>query len=166
MDKRDKERPIRAADLLAGAAGGFAATLPMTLAMTALHARLPPDRRQPLPPRPLTRQVLRRVHLPWPEAEQLRKGLTLGAHFGFGAVAGAGYPALRRVLGPGVGTGMLHGMAVWAGSYLGWVPAARMLPPATRHAPERVALMVAAHLVWGATTALISDALSAPEESG
>ncbi len=52
------------------------------------------------------------------------------------------------------------GLAVWAGSYLGWLPAAGILRPATEHPPRRVALMIAAHLVWGASAGLALGALS------
>jgi hypothetical protein len=41
-------------------------------------------------------------------------------------------------------------MAVWAGSYLGLLPAAGILPSATRDYPERNAVMIGAHVVWGA----------------
>ncbi|HAE50229.1 MAG: hypothetical protein CMO30_07955 [Tistrella sp.] len=42
---------------------------------------------------------------------------------------------------------------MWAASYLGWIPAARILKPATRHPWRRNLLMIAAHLVWGASLA-------------
>ncbi|ACI99935.1 hypothetical protein [Rhodospirillum centenum] len=143
--------------LAAGAVAGFAATAPMTLAMTALHAALPAAEQAPLPPRPLTRQVLRRSGLPWPEDGMVKRSLTLGAHFGYGAATGAAYPLWRRAVGPGPGSGAAFGLAVWAGSYLGWIPALGLLPPATRHSGRRVALMLAAHVVWGAATALVAD---------
>lgn len=148
--------------LAAGAVAGFAATAPMTLAMTALHAALPAADQAPLPPRPLTRRVLRRSGLPWPAGEAAKRGLSLGAHFGYGAATGAAYPLWRRAVGPGPGSGAAFGLAVWAGSYLGWIPALDLLPPATRHPGRRVALMLAAHVVWGAATALVADRL-APE---
>jgi hypothetical protein len=46
--------------------------------------------------------------------------------------------------------GAAYGVAVWTGSYLGWIPTLGLLKPATRHPAERNALMLAAHLVWGA----------------
>ncbi len=36
-------------------------------------------------------------------------------------------------------------------SYLGQLPAANILPPATEDAARRNALMIAAHIVWGVT---------------
>ena len=65
-----------------------------------------------------------------------------------GAIAGvAGTVAMTARLGSGAG------VAVWAASYFGWIPAMGLLSPAHRHPPARNALMIAAHLVWGAVTA-------------
>jgi hypothetical protein len=52
------------------------------------------------------------------------------------------------------------GVAVWAGSYLGWLPAAGILSPATEHPPRRNALMIASHVVWGATAGVVFDKLA------
>lgn len=60
---------------------------------------------------------------------------------------------------PPLSAGIGYGLAVWTASYLGWIPALGILPPATRHPPRRVALMVAAHVVWGATLGLFTDRL-------
>ena len=46
---------------------------------------------------------------------------------------------------------MAYGLGVWAMSYLGWIPAARILTPAHRHPLRRNLLMIAAHIVWGLT---------------
>ena len=46
--------------------------------------------------------------------------------------------------------GILFGTLVWAVSYAGWVPAARILPPPQDDDPERVATMIGAHVVYGA----------------
>jgi len=51
------------------------------------------------------------------------------------------------------GTGAGYGVAVWALSYLGWIPALNVLKPATQHPPRRDLLMIAAHLVWGTALA-------------
>jgi hypothetical protein len=50
-------------------------------------------------------------------------------------------------------SGALGGFGIWFGSYLGWIPAARILTPATEHPARRSLLMIGVHLVWGATTA-------------
>jgi hypothetical protein len=77
--------------------------------------------------------------------------VTLAAHFAYGALTGAIFALGRH---RGAGAGAAWGLAVWAGSYLGWIPAARLLTPATRHPRRRNALMLAAHGVWGAALAV------------
>ena len=64
--------------------------------------------------------------------------------FIFGALAGTIYARCSpRANGP------LYGIAVWAVSYLGWIPAIGLLAPATRHRADRTLLMLLAHAVWG-----------------
>ncbi|HWS53323.1 MAG TPA: DUF1440 domain-containing protein, partial [Pyrinomonadaceae bacterium] len=92
---------------------------------------------------------------------------TWASHFGYGAACGALYGALaaeRDV--PPLAAGVGFGLAVWAGSYLGWLPAAGIISPATEHPPRRNALMIAAHVVWGATTGLVVAGLSDGRERG
>jgi uncharacterized membrane protein YagU involved in acid resistance len=135
-----------------GLLAGFIATFPMTLAMAALHRRLPPHERYPLPPEEITAKLAEEAgeaeHIGHPE----HQAATLIAHFGYGAVMGGMYTTLaEKVPGPPALSGMAYGLAVWAGGYLGLLPALGILKPATEHPPRRTALMIAAHLVWGAT---------------
>ena len=139
----------------AGGVAGLAATVPMTLAMTAMHRRLPARQRYPLPPRQITMNAARKAGVDVREDldEEERTGLTLLAHFGYGTAVGALYgPLAPKHLGASVAGGVGWGLAVWAGSYLGLLPALNLLPPATRHPPRRNALMIASHVVWGAAT--------------
>ena len=126
--------------LVYGSLAGLAATLPMTAAMGRLHRRLPENQRYALPPREIVAAA------GGPE----RPGATLLAHFGYGALTGALF-ALQPRRSPLVGAGF--GVAVWAASYLGWIPALGLLAPATRHPARRNALMLAAHLAWGSALA-------------
>ena len=143
--------------LLAGALAGLAATVPMTVAMEAMHRRLPQRQRYPLPPRKITMRAAGAVGVRHKLDEPERLGLTLAAHFGYGTAAGALYgPLSNRVKGPAAVKGMGYGLLVWAGSYLGLLPALGLLSPATDHPPRRNALMIAAHLVWGATLGLLT----------
>lgn len=41
-------------------------------------------------------------------------------------------------------------MRVWLVSYVGWLPTAQLFPSAQRVTLARNALMIAAHVVWGA----------------
>ena len=122
----------------------------MTTTMRALHRRLPAQERYPLPPREIIHEVLpepaeRRI------AEDHRQSMTMAAHFAYGAATGALYALARPPQSAGLGA--LYGVLVWGASYLGWIPGARILRPATQHPGRRNGLMLASHLVWGATTA-------------
>ena len=115
----------------------------MTAAMRHLWLRLEPHNRYPLPPREIIDQVKP------PAGEHVSRIGTFAAHFGFGALAGAGYALLPR----GRPGGVLYGLCVWAASYLGWLPALGILKPASRHPLKRNLLMLAVHVVWGAVLA-------------
>jgi uncharacterized membrane protein YagU involved in acid resistance len=146
----DEAQPSLETRLLLGALAGVVGTAAMTVAMRALHRRLPPQHRYPLPPREIVQEVL-----PEPAghriAEDHRQTLTMAAHFGYGAATAALYAAARPP--PSAGVGALYGVLVWGASYLGWIPGADILKPATQHPGRRNALMIACHLVWGATMA-------------
>ena len=135
--------------LVLGALAGLTGTAAMTAAMARLHQRLPRAERYPLPPREITGVVMgeRRGE----RREDVGDWAVL-AHFGFGALAGALLAAARVPARPV--PMMAAGVGVWAGSYFGWVPAMRILEPASDHPARRNALMAGAHLVWGAVTAL------------
>ncbi|WP_184117432.1 hypothetical protein [Aminobacter sp. DSM 101952] len=140
--------------ILLGALAGLAATMSMTATMRRMHRQLPDELRYPLPPRQIVDQTIPL------DREEAARGATMLAHFGFGALSGALYtlPAMMRLGGAG------YGLAVWAGSYLGWVPGLRILSPATRHPRERNLLMIAAHVVWGVTLAKCLEELSQSDE--
>jgi putative membrane protein len=78
--------------------------------------------------------------------------------FLFGAVAGSLYamfddriPLHRSV------KGSLMGLAVWSGSYLGWIPAFGILTSATKHPWRRNMLMIVAHLIWGVVLGMLTQ---------
>jgi hypothetical protein len=79
-------------------------------------------------------------------------------HAGFGAGIGAGYALLPRS-GPPALRGVLVALGVWAASYQGWVPALNILPPASKDKPARPAVMIAAHVVFGAVLGRVEDRL-------
>jgi hypothetical protein len=145
--------------LLAGAVGGVAATAPMSAVMIALRGASRAARAQDLPPKQVTLGLAQRggVHH---HVQPRENAATTASHFGYGGAVGALYPYLGgRLPGPTLLKGALFGLGVWAASYLGWVPAARILVPATREPAGRNAMMIGSHLVWGAATALISERL-------
>lgn len=99
------------------------------------------------PPTTITREALDAAHVDRPAAIAVAAP---AAHFAFGALGGAFFVVLRRVLpGPGWLLGILFGLAVWAVSYKGWIPALGILPPPEDDRPGRPAVLVAAHVVYG-----------------
>jgi hypothetical protein len=145
--------------LAAGAIAGFAATAPMTFVMDRLYRRLRAAGWSALPPRIVTRQAAEAVGAHRELSSRELNGLTLLAHFGYGAACGAAYAALtpRSPVPHPVGA-VGWGLAVWAGSYLGWLPAVGLHPSATREPRDRNGLMIAAHIVWGAATGALLEA--------
>lgn len=118
---------------LAARAAGALGTLPPVLILEKLAGR----RR-------------RRRH---PEAVQR---WAIAAHLAYGAGAGAAFALLLRRLprtAPqrGAIAGTAWGVAVWLGSYEGWLPLVGILPPAHRDVRSRSRAIGIAHVVWGAT---------------
>lgn len=136
--------------LLIGSIAGFVGTLAMTAAMGRLHRRLPSKERYPLTPREIVDSMGAKAGVE--PAGEIAKDLTTAAHFGYGAAAGSLIAAANPRIGPAAGAA--SGVAVWTASYMGWIPTARVLKPATEHPPRRNLLMIGVHLVWGASTAL------------
>lgn len=138
--------------LAAGAAAGFAATGPMTAVMEFLHRLLPPEQQHPQPPRQITDRSAEAVDLHDDLTEEQKSAAAMANHFGYGTSVGAVYGLLAPHLpfSPPA-NGVAYAMGVWAGSYLGWLPAAGLYPSATDETAERNAVILAAHVVWGAT---------------
>lgn len=140
-------QPFR--DLLAGGRAGLVATAAMSLLMLAaqragLTGRLPPQRISDW----LARQMPPSAR-PVGEDRQALAGIS---HFLFGASAGALYglatSGLRRVW-ISAALGVVYGTAVYLVSYLGWLPALNIMPPATEDRPGRVATMLSGHWIYG-----------------
>ena len=135
--------------LLIGGIAGFVGTMAMTAAMRRLHRRLPEKERYPLTPREIIDSTADKLDVPI-GGERAKDVTTLG-HFLYGAAAGAVLAAMNPDTSKRGGA--VYGAAVWLASYMGWIPAAGILKPATEHPPRRNLLMVGVHLVWGAATA-------------
>jgi uncharacterized membrane protein YagU involved in acid resistance len=127
-------------------------------------ALLPKGEKYHLPPRLITEEITERVGLDDKMTDKELTGLTVASHFGYGALFGAIYAPLSKKLPMHSSVkGTVAGLAVWAGSYLGWLPAAGILQPATRHPWRRNLMMILAHVVWGVTLGEVTRKLIAEE---
>src|SRR6266508_4517748 len=77
--------------LIQGAMAGWIATLPMTIFMQVAWQRLPERERYPLPPRQITRKVVKELGVRRQLSDQNQTALTLLLHFSYGALAGSVY---------------------------------------------------------------------------
>jgi len=138
---------------------GFISSSIMTLVMQQLYNRLPRSEQYPLPPEEISTVVEIRI-LGKRLSQPSHMALTLLSHFGYGITLAGVYAATvgRLPFVPFL-KGVLYGIGVWAGSYMGWLPALGILKPATEFPRERNRLMIIAHLVWGATLGILTDKL-------
>lgn len=152
---------VTADHVVQGAIAGFAATAPMSAAMDLMHRKLPAWEQYPLPPSEITAEITDRLGVSGTVQPEEHTALTLVNHFAYGAAAGALYPLLasRLPLAPAL-RGVAYGLGVWTVSYLGLLPGLGVLRPATEHPPERNALMVAAHVIWGAALGVLADRMA------
>ena len=139
--------------LITGAVAGLVATIPMTLAMKAMHSQLPAEEKYPLPPRLIVENAEDAAGVEEELDEKDEHRLTLASHFAYGSAAGAVFGAAMNAMDvkPNAANGVAYGLGVWTASYIGLLPALGLLAPATEHPARRNALMIAAHVVWGAS---------------
>lgn len=159
------QSPILFRRLLNGAIGGFVGTVTMTAVMVTGWHLLPVDEKYALPPRQIVGELTERLGIQDRMHEEDLLATTLASHFSYGAFFGSLYTLWdQRIPLPHSMKGMLAGIALWVGSYLGWLPAAGILPPATRHPWRRNLLMIVAHLVWGSTMGMVVKVLGAEKQ--
>ena len=148
------------APLLQGAFAGFIGTVPMTIFMLVMHRLLPKWQQFALPPEQISDELEDRADVKKHMDKPQRVGAALVAHFGYGMSMGVIYTfLLRRVPLPAALKGTVFALAVWAGSYLGWLPIAGFSASGTEQPLRRNILMIAAHVVWGSVTAVVADLL-------
>jgi uncharacterized membrane protein YagU involved in acid resistance len=139
-------------DVTRGALAGAIATAPMTVAMVAMHRALPPREQYPLPPSLITEELEEKAGVVDDVDRDEHRKLTFANHFGYGALCGAVFASMSSR--SSLARGVAFGLGVWSTSYLVLLPALRLLRPATKAPARRNALMIAAHVVWGAALAL------------
>jgi len=144
-------------DIVIGTAAGAVATVPMSLTMEGLHRILPGEHRGALPPREVTEGLYGQLPVEArPASEDSLQQATLVLHYAYGGAAGALFTLMAPPRLPAaIGAGILFGLTVWGGSYLGLLPALGVRHHARHDSAARSAMMIAAHVVWGATLGLI-----------
>lgn len=147
---------------LAGALGGFAATVPMTMVMVYLHRQIPKKERKVIPPKQITVKVADDLGVKEAIRHQPEKdAVSLVNHFAYGTTTGALYAPLASSIDlPPLVKGTAYGLAVWAGSYLGWLPLLNIRQPATERPASENAMMIAAHIVWGACLGVLTEQMT------
>lgn len=150
-----------------GAIAGVIATVPMTVAMKLLHSRLPEKEQYPLPPRLIVESAAEKLDVEKNLSEREEYAMTLISHFAYGTATGAIYEQGLEIFDvePSALNGIAYGLGVWTLSYLGLLPAVGLLTPATEHPARRNALMIAAHVVWGASLGSTARILTPPRAS-
>jgi hypothetical protein len=142
---------LNVTEVAVGALAGLAATVPMTAVMAGIHRLLPRYERYPLEPYRVTTRLARRAGVSGRLSRRQREAAATVAHFGYGAAAGAAFvPLAARLPVPLALAGAVFGLLVWAASYAGWLPALGVLTPPDKQPRRRNALLVIAHVVWGA----------------
>ena len=146
-----KDAPIKQYGLflIEGSLAGVIATVPMTLFMFAGQSLLPLRQHYALPPERLMGTLANQVGVKLDKPQLM--GASFVSHFGFGGAMGALYGPLMRIVPlPSVLKGMVFGLVVWSAVYGGLLSAVGMSEAAPKQPLQRNALMLAAHLVWGA----------------
>lgn len=132
---------------LCGARAGLMATGWMSLVMLLARKLAPTPK---LPPRKIVEATVN-VATDKPVNTSFIKAASVAAHFAFGATAGGIFANLQpRLRLSSLPAGIAYGLLIWAGSYKGWIPALKILPPPSRDNPARARTMLLAHVVYGA----------------
>jgi hypothetical protein len=138
--------------MIRGAAAGTVATAAMSAIMfgarrSGVMGTMPPEK--------ITASFLNRAGIKRSRKQQ--DALAVAIHFIFGAGGGAIFGlAPERLPVPPVPLGMAYGSAIWAVSYMGWVPMLRIMPPPHRDQPGRQGVMLLGHLVYGGVLGVLT----------
>jgi hypothetical protein len=130
-----------------GALAGLLATVPMSLWMLlarALGLLVVP------PPAQITANVEEKTGARDDLPRQGFGARWVLSHFAYGALLGAVYAFARPALPRRTAVaGLLYGATMWAGNYLGLMPALGLYPWPSEDSRSRTLVMVIAHLLFG-----------------
>lgn len=138
-----------------GAAAGLVATALMTPVQLVGMRLIPRSLRDRWMPHHVLTGITRKLGMSRHLDSKQEDALTVAAHFAYGGSFGVLYSLWRRRDGPTVASGIAFGLAVWAVSYGGYLPASGLTPPPEHHDAFSMARLAAAHAVYGATLGLV-----------
>lgn len=143
-----------------GATAGLVGTGPMTVFMLLTQRFLPKGQRYTLPPEMITQQLAKRAHVRQHMNKRVILGATMVSHFAYGATMGMIYSPLEKLVPlPAVLKGVIFGLFIWAASYLGLLPLLGISAAGEKEPMKRNLMMVAAHILWGATLGVVAKVL-------
>ena len=110
-----------------------------------------------LPPTKVTRAATKTLGVEQfvsSEGETLLTGL---AHWAFGMVGGAVFGVVSKTNNriPARFGGLVFGLLVWMVSYMGWIPALRILPMPWNERGKHGLMPFIAHVIYGATLGIV-----------
>ena len=137
-----------------GALAGALATALMTpVQLLGMRPRSRWDRVRWMPRRVFARAAARAGLARRSDTDE-KTALAAGAHFAYGTTFGILYALWRGRRGGSLASGIAFGLALWAASYAGYLPALRLVPPPDREDPAQTERLIAAHVVYGAVLGL------------
>jgi hypothetical protein len=89
----------------------------------------------------------------------LERGAAQALGLGYGLSFALLFAASRRKVRNVALEGSALGLATWAAGYLGWLPAAGLMPPVHRQKPVQVIGGIASHLAFGVFTVALYEKL-------
>lgn len=151
-------------DALSGAVGGLAGGAAMTLLITQVAPRIAPQAMLPPTPAPIKMAQWAEQTTGQPDAlsSSQEKAAGLAGHAVFSAGAGGAYGLARARLAPFAAlpapvAGVVFGLAVWAATFQGALPALGVMRRTTQHGLERWPAPLMGHSLFGLVTALVSE---------
>ena len=148
---------------LRSAIAGFLAVVPMTIFMLLTQRFLPRGQQYALPPEILTKELAEKARVRHKMDRGQMLVATTASHFGYGAAAALLYVPVsgqKKTISLALGSGILFGLLVWAGSYVALLPALGMRESGHREPGERNWMMIVAHIIWGATLGWLFELLT------
>lgn len=149
--------------LAAGVAAGFAGTLAIQGLRTAnqrwLPETMPPLRQEPgeFMVEAMEEALPDTVRDRTPDIIEYGASRLLG--LGYGLTFGALYAVARPAGGDPLREGTALGLACWAAGYVGWLPAAGLMPPVWRQHPAQILLPAVQHVLYGVVTVATYNSL-------